>query len=216
MDKFDSISIRGFRRLRQIDLEMRDLVVMIGANGSGKTSLLDVLSTLSASANGDLSETLQRKGGLNQILTRGKAAQLEIAVSINPPQNQSLKYDLTLSPKGISYEISRETLTQQKTIVPSESFDYIQSYGLDIKYFQDGNSVRPTWEHNSLETSLSQAPKMYHEPENLRKNLSACTYYGPLDVSERSPIRLPQAMRPAKLPGSSGDSNSKFKKTMKN
>jgi predicted ATPase len=116
-----------------------------------------------------------------------------------------LKYDLTLSPKGISYEISRETLTQQKTIVPSESFDYIQSYGLDIKYFQDGNSVRPTWEHNSLETSLSQAPKMYHEPENLRKNLSACTYYGPLDVSERSPIRLPQAMRPAKLPGSSGE-----------
>jgi predicted ATPase len=84
MDKFDSISIRGFRRLRQIDLEMRDLVVMIGANGSGKTSLLDVLSTLSASANGDLSETLQRKGGLNQILTRGKAAQLEIAVSIPP------------------------------------------------------------------------------------------------------------------------------------
>jgi predicted ATPase len=46
---------------------------------------------------------------------------------------------------------------------------------------------------------------MYREPENLRKSLASCTYYGPLDVSEKSPIRLPQAMRPAKLPGARGE-----------
>jgi predicted ATPase len=38
MDKFEHISIKGFRRLQDIELEMRDLIVMIGANGSGKTS----------------------------------------------------------------------------------------------------------------------------------------------------------------------------------
>jgi predicted ATPase len=206
MDKFDHISIRGFRRLRQLDLEMRDLVVMIGANGSGKTSFLDILSTLSASAKGDLSEALQRKGGLNQILTRGKASELEIAVSMKSLKDRPLmQYDLALSPKGISYEISRETLSRRKNIVSPESFDYIQSYGSDIKYFQDGSLVRPTWEHNSLETSLSQAPKMYRESESLRRNLSDCTYYRPLELSEKSPIRLPQAMRPAKLPGANGE-----------
>jgi len=76
MDRFENISVRGFRRFRQIDLEMRDLIVMIGANGAGKTSFLDVLSTLAASANGKLQETLQSKGGLNEILTRGKAQEL--------------------------------------------------------------------------------------------------------------------------------------------
>lgn len=123
------------------------------------------------------------------------------------PEKQPLKYDLTLSPKGISYEISKETLTQQSNPNAPKPFKYIESYGLDIKYFSqtDHRLLPPDWEHNYLETSLSQVPKMYREPENLRKSLASCTYYGALDVSEKSPIRLPQAMRPATLPGASGE-----------
>ncbi|MBC7971518.1 MAG: AAA family ATPase [Verrucomicrobia bacterium] len=207
MERFENISIRGFRRLRQVDLGMRDLVVMIGANGAGKTSFLDVLSVLAASANGNLPKTLQSKGGLNQILTRGKAYELEIAVSMKVPDRRPLKYNLTLSPKGVSYEISKETLTQQNDPTAPEPFKYIESYGLDIRYFSqlERKLLPPDWEHDHLETSLSQVPKMYREPESLRKALASCTYYGALDVSENSPIRLPQAMRPAKLPGASGE-----------
>jgi predicted ATPase len=207
MNRLEKISVKGFRRLQNIELEMRNLIVMIGANGSGKTSFLDVLSVLAASASGNLHNILQLKGGLNEILTRGKARELEIAVSMKVPERQPLKYSLTLSPKGLSYEISEETLTQQSDISAPEPFKYIESYGLDIKYFsqEDRKLLRPNWDHNPLETSLSQVPKMYREPENLRKSLASCTYYGALDVSEKSPIRLPQAMRPAKLPGASGE-----------
>jgi len=216
MDKFEHISIKGFRRLQNTELEMRDLVVMIGANGSGKTSFLDVLSLLAASASGNLQNILQLKGGLNEILTRGKAQELEIAVTMKVPEKtlsfRALNYALILSPKGFSYEIKEETLkreTFKRSVVMKGHvpFKYIESYGLDIKYFshEDNKLVRPNWEHNPLETSLYQVPKMYREPENLRKNLASCTYYGPLDVSEKSPIRLPQAMRPAKLPGAKGE-----------
>jgi predicted ATPase len=207
MDKFEHISIKGFRRLQNTELEMRDLVVMIGANGSGKTSFLDVLSILAASASGNLQNTLQLKGGLNEILTRGKAQKLEIAVSMKIPEITALNYALTLSLKGFSYEIKEETLIKQSDLNTRKSLKQIESSGLDIKYFsqEDNKLVRPNWEHNPLETSLSQVPKMYREPENLRKSLASCTYYGPLDVSEKSPIRLPQAMRPAKLPGARGE-----------
>ena len=207
MDKFEHISIKGFRRLQDIELEMRDLIVMIGANGSGKTSFLDVLSILAASASGNLQNTLQLKGGLNEILTRGKAQELEISVSMKSPERTALNYALTLSPKGFSYEIKAETLAKKSDFNTRKSLKHIESYGLDIKYFsqEDHKLVRPNWEHNPLETSLSQVPKMYREPENLRKSLASCTYYGPLDVSEKSPIRLPQAMRPAKLPGARGE-----------
>lgn len=207
MDKFKHISIKGFRRLQNAELEMRDLVVMIGANGSGKTSFLDALSILAASASGNLQNTLQLKGGLNEILTRGKAQELEIAVSMKIPERTTLNYALTLSPKGFSYEITAETLAKKSDLNTRESFKQIESSGLDIKYYsqEDHKLVRPNWDHNPLETSLSQVPKMYREPENLRKNLASCTYYGPLDVSEKSPIRLPQAMRPAKLPGARGE-----------
>ena len=207
MDKFEHISIKGFRRLQDIELEMRDLVVMIGANGSGKTSFLDVLSILAASASGNLQKTLQLKGGLNEILTRGKTQELEIAVSMKSPERTALNYALTLSPKVFSYEIKAEILAKKSDLNTHESFKQIESSGLDIKYYnqEDHKLVRPNWEHNPLETSLSQVPKMYREPENLRKSLASCTYYGPLDVSEKSPIRLPQAMRPAKLPGARGE-----------
>lgn len=207
MNKLENISVKGFRRLHNIDLEMRNLTVMIGANGSGKTSFLDVFSILAASASGNLHQQLQLKGGLNEILTRGKARELEISLAMNVPDREPLKYRLALSPKGLSYEIREETLTQQSDIYAPEPFKYIQSDGLDIKYFsqEDSRILRPTWEHNPLETSLSQVPKMYREPENLRKSLASCTYYGALDVSEKSPIRLPQAMRPAKLPGAKGE-----------
>jgi len=207
MNRFEKISVRGFRRLQNIELEMRNLIVMIGANGAGKTSFLDVLSILAASASGNLQNLLQLKGGLNEILTRGKVQELEIEISMQVPDKKTpLNYSLTLSPKGLSYEVRDEYLTQQRNPNRPEPFKYIESQGLDIKYFQDGSGlVRPNWEHNPLETSLSQVPKMYREPEELRKSLASCTYYGALDVSEKSPIRLPQAMRPAKLPGASGE-----------
>jgi predicted ATPase len=208
MNRFENISVRGFRRLQNIDLEMRNLIVMIGANGAGKTSFLDVISILAASASGNLQNLLQLKGGLNEILTRGKVQELEIKISMQvPKKEQPLKYSLTLSPKGLSYEVRDESLTQQINPYRAEPFKYIESQGLDIKYFQQEGSgfFRPNWEQNPLETSLSQVPKMYSEPENLRKSLASCTYYGALDVSEKSPIRLPQAMRPAKLPGASGE-----------
>ncbi len=207
MNRFKNISVRGFRRLQNIELEMRNLIVMIGANGAGKTSFLDVLSILAASASGNLQNLLQLKGGLNEILTRGKVQELEIKISMQAPDEQPLLYNLTLSPKGLSYEVRDEYLTQHRDSSKKEPFKFIESQGLDIKYFQEESRgfVRPNWEHNPFETSLSQVPKMYREPENLRKSLASCTYYGALDVSEKSPIRLPQAMRPAKLPGASGE-----------
>ncbi len=207
LGKFENISVKGYRRLENINLEMRDLTVMIGANGSGKTSFLDVLSILSASANGSLLDTLQRKGGLDEILTRGKAQELEITTSMQVEHYNPLNYSLTVTPRNLSYQISSETLTQRRLRNVNAPFKYIDSHVLDVKYFDQENNklVRPNWEHNPFETSLSQVPKMYQEPENLRKSLSSCTYYGALDVSEKSLVRLPQAMRPAKLPGVKGE-----------
>ncbi len=44
--RFGQLSVRGFRRLNDVQLSLRPLSVMIGANGTGKTSVLDVLSLL--------------------------------------------------------------------------------------------------------------------------------------------------------------------------
>ncbi len=66
MTFFERIHINGFRRLADVDLELKPLNVVIGANGSGKTSLLDVFSLLAASASGRLKTTLSELGGIGE------------------------------------------------------------------------------------------------------------------------------------------------------
>lgn len=89
---------------------MKNLIVTIGANGSGKTSFLDILSVQAASASRNLHNILQRQGGLNESLTRGKARELEIKLAMKVPDENLLQYSLTLAPQWLLYEIRDENL----------------------------------------------------------------------------------------------------------
>ena len=46
---------------------------------------------------------------------------------------------------------------------------------------------------------------MFQEPEDFRNRLASSSFYHVLNVDPRSPVRLPQPMRPAKLPGRNGE-----------
>src|SRR5436853_2216839 len=99
------------------------------------------------------------------------------------PSFNPLVYKLILTPTAIAYEITEEALSQQRNPNPPP-FRHIQSRRGDIKYYEvlDGGLVRPTWDHNPLETSLAQVPKMFQEPEDFRKRLASSTHYHVLNV----------------------------------
>lgn len=205
MPRFKELSIRGFRRLYDVHLGLRPLSVMIGANGTGKTSVLDVLSLLANSAQGKLSEAMTDLP-LTDVLTYDKADELRLGISMTVPTHEPLEYSLALKSQGVAYIISEEKLSQKRPGF-AHPFFHIDSHGPDIKYFEaeERRLQRPTWEHKPLETSLSQVPKMFREPEDFRNRLSSSTFYHVLNVDSRSPVRLPQPMRPAKLPGRNGE-----------
>jgi predicted ATPase len=48
-------------------MEMRPLTVMIGANGVGKTSVLEVFGLLASAAQGKLKDTISKFGGIEDI-----------------------------------------------------------------------------------------------------------------------------------------------------
>ena len=205
MYKINRIKISGFRRLLAIDLPVRPFMVLIGANGVGKTSFLDAFSTLSASASGNLNSILSQFGGISNLLTRGKSEDLSFLVDMTVPGHQPLEYELRLSSKGTGYAISGELLCQQRDGF-EKPFRHIDSSDGDIRYYEteENRLVRPDWEHNPLETSLAQVPKMYRQPEELRRILATATQYHVLDVGPRAPVKMPQPMKPATLPGPDG------------
>jgi predicted ATPase len=108
MYEIKRIGIGGFRRLRNIDIDLteRPFIVLIGANGVGKTSFLDALSILSASASGNLNGMLSQFGGISNLLTRGKSEDLSFLVDMTPPDREPLEYELRLAAKATGYSIS--------------------------------------------------------------------------------------------------------------
>lgn len=206
---FSRLQVQGFRHLRNLDLALGPLNVLIGANGVGKTSLLEVMSILATAADGRLEEAFSAAGGLGAVLTQDGRNELQLALEMPVAGQEALEYGLTVRRGGLAYDFPHEQLTQKRPGTKGKApfFEYIDSQGGSIRYYDPElhKLVPPTWEYKPLETSLSQVPKMFREPERFREVLASSSLYHALDVSPRAPVRLPQAMRPARAPGRNGE-----------
>jgi predicted ATPase len=206
---FSQLEVGGYRRLRQIELRLAPLNVLIGANGVGKSSVLDVVGLLAASADGVLENTISEAGGISSLLTLdGQTNSLHFSLQMQTADVQPIKYELNISREGVGYGISREQLTQQQDLSRPNPFKFIDSRGAHVLYHDPAEKklIPPNWDYKSIETALSQVPKMYQTPEKFRQLLaSSSALYHTLDVSFRAPVRLPQSLQPANTPGSDGE-----------
>ncbi len=211
MTQIKSIGIEGFRRLNDVEIEMRPMMALIGANGVGKTSFMDALSLLAASARGSLNQLFHDLGGVADVVTRGRSGDITLRAEMSVQNYEPLQYRLQVAPRGQSYSISQESLTQATQGRPTP-FRHVDSHLDAVRYYDPAkkNLVQPDWEYDSQESALSQVPRMFQEPANFRLVLSSVTQYHVLDVSQRAPVKLPQQLRPALLPGQNGEDLAPF------
>ena len=76
--RIERLRISGFKSIRDADLTLGSLNVVIGANGSGKSNLVSYFSLLRASLNGRLEEHIGPQGGPNAFLYLGPRTTKEI------------------------------------------------------------------------------------------------------------------------------------------
>ncbi len=205
--EFSRLQVHGYRRLQDLDLPLGPLNVLIGANGVGKTSVLEVMSLLAASADGRLNDAVSAGGGISSLATNDRMEPMCLKLEMPMSGKSPIQYDLCLRSGGLGFDISSETLAQQRETALKRPFKYIDSHGSEIRYFdvETNELIRPTWEQKPFETSLSQVPKMFQDPEHFRRVLASSVLYHALDVAPRAPVRLPQPMRPASMPGKDGE-----------
>jgi predicted ATPase len=72
MHALDRLQIRGFKSIREADLELPRLSVMIGANGAGKSNLIAVFELLHALVHERLQVYVQQAGGADSLLHFGR------------------------------------------------------------------------------------------------------------------------------------------------
>jgi predicted ATPase len=183
--------------------------VLIGANGVGKSSILEVMDLLASSAEGKLEGTISDNGGISSFLTAdGKTSEIDLAVQMPVEGNTPLDYQIRLVPRALGYAIAWERLTQQQKKTSPAPFKFIEATSSKVHYFDPNTKrlVEPNWEFHLTETALSQVPRMFQVPEEFRRLLASQTeIYHALDVSPRAPVRVPQPIGPENTPGSSGE-----------
>ncbi|OYP34199.1 ATP-binding protein [Rhodopirellula sp. MGV] len=67
----DRIAVSGYRSIRSIILQLGQLTVITGANGTGKSNLYRALKLIADAAAGRLGESIAREGGFESILWAG-------------------------------------------------------------------------------------------------------------------------------------------------
>lgn len=103
----DRIQVQGFKSIRDMDLELRRLNLLIGGNGSGKSNFISVFDLLNRIVEKQLQVTVQRWGGADAILHYGQKNTPQLLLKLWFDPNG---YEATLVPsQGGSLFFSSET-----------------------------------------------------------------------------------------------------------
>ncbi len=112
-----SLHLQNILSFRDAKLDLQPLNVLIGANGSGKSNLIDVIALLQ-SVPGDLAGFLRRNGPTGDWVWKGGPVDSEVGLpevlaAIHDPKkpNMPLEYDLRLDTSDDGVKVVHEGLT---------------------------------------------------------------------------------------------------------
>ena len=71
MNRLKRVKVAGFKSIREMELELGRVNVLIGANGAGKSNLISFFKMLNFAIQGRLQEYVARQGGANCLLHYG-------------------------------------------------------------------------------------------------------------------------------------------------
>jgi len=71
-----NIKVKGFKSIREMDLDLNPLNVLIGANGSGKSNLLSVFTMYHNICNNRFQTFVRKTGGANSIIHLGAGSSI--------------------------------------------------------------------------------------------------------------------------------------------
>jgi predicted ATPase len=82
---FNKIGVTNFKSIRHLDLELKDINLIVGANASGKSNFIDIFDFIRQVVNSGLEKALENYGGIKNIVNyKVKDKKFSINLSIRP------------------------------------------------------------------------------------------------------------------------------------
>ncbi len=114
--QIENIEIENYRCFRRIALsDLPRMAVVVGANGSGKSSLFDVLSFLKDALAQNVASAVARRGGYRELVSRGQEGPIGITVKFRESGGRLATYRLEVGtePSG-RVVVEREVLSYRR------------------------------------------------------------------------------------------------------
>ncbi len=135
-NKLRHLSIANYRSLHQIDLDLSPLLILIGANNTGKSNFLDLIELLKDAAQEHLSAGIELRGGISTLLWRGGADRFDIALSLQNvggiEEKNPIHYRVSIGRILNDSVVRREELTVHKTSYIQFTNGSGEFFGLDM------------------------------------------------------------------------------------
>ena len=111
----EHIEISNYRCFRNVVLkDLPALAVVVGANGSGKSSLFDVLSFLKDALAQNAAVAVERRGGYRELVSRGERGPIEITIKFRESGGRLVTYQLEVGTNGGRVVVEREVLSYRE------------------------------------------------------------------------------------------------------
>ncbi|MXZ19067.1 MAG: AAA family ATPase [Caldilineaceae bacterium SB0665_bin_25] len=96
--QIESIAINNYCCFRDSVLnDLSRITILVGANGSGKSSLIDVFAFLKDALTQNVAAAVAQRGGYHELVSRGQAGPIEITVKFRERGGQLATYWLKVN-----------------------------------------------------------------------------------------------------------------------
>ena len=127
--QIESIEIKNFRLFRHTKLDrIPRLCVLVGANGTGKSTLFDVFSFLKDALSMNVGKAISKRGGFKELASRGfETEPIELTMQF--------RLEITGKERLVTYELKVGPGTAGKPVVEREVLRYKRgSYGQPYRF----------------------------------------------------------------------------------
>lgn len=193
------LKIENYRSLKYINMRLRRVNVIVGANASGKSNLYKSLKLLYHAAEGRFARSIVEEGGIESAMWAG-------------PRSKNEKYRLKFSVKletGLKYELQCGIPIPDETnpfpfdpIVKEEYVSLFDKEGQKVKLLErksfavharDNQGKRVTYPYGASESESVIAelkePHLFPELSQLRNEFLSWRFYHKFRTDDESPIR---------------------------
>lgn len=197
MKTLHRIGIEGFKSIAHASIELGDLNVVIGANGSGKSNLIAVFRLLESSLDGRLQHYTAIQGGADRLLHHGRKATPTCRMSFT---GADFSYGLTLEPNVKNrFVVAEESLEYQgrfqRFTAASDETDLVELvHEVLISRDEDGKPLDGGW-LDMPEMANPSAEGIPLLPWRVLESIRAFHFH---DTSDAAPCRQDAEIRDAR------------------